>query len=123
MLQNDYNLKVDPETVRITSRRAGYNGRVPLKKPYISKVNKAKHSHFAKLKLQTFWESVLFSDESKFIVFSSDRRVKVWRRPNEAFKSQNLCPMVKHDEGNILVWGYMSAAGVGNFDFIYGNID
>ena len=34
MLQNDY--------IRITLRRAGYNGRVPLKKPYISKVNKAK---------------------------------------------------------------------------------
>ena len=80
MLQNDYNLKVDPETIRTTLRRAGYNGRVPLKKPYISKVNKAKRLHFAKLYInepQTFWESVLFTDESKFNVFSSDGRVKV----------------------------------------------
>ena len=31
MLQKDYSLKVDPETVRI-ALRAGYNSRVPLKK-------------------------------------------------------------------------------------------
>ncbi|XP_004210735.2 uncharacterized protein LOC101237162 [Hydra vulgaris] len=49
MLQNDDDLKVDPETVRITLRRAGYNSRVPLKKPFISKVNKGKRLHFTKL--------------------------------------------------------------------------
>ena len=125
MLQNDYNLKVDPETIRITLRRAGYNGRVPLKKPYISKVNKAKQLHFAKLYInepQTFWESVLFTDESKFNVFSSGGRVKVWRKPNKAFKKQNLCTTVKHGGGIVLVWGCMSASGVGNLVFIDGSM-
>ena len=79
MLQNGYNLKVDSETIRITSRRAGYNGRVPLKKPYISKINKAKRLHFAKLYFnepQTFWESVLFTDESNLMCFLQMEELK-----------------------------------------------
>ena len=97
-----------------------------MKKPNISKVNKTKRLHFTNFHINephTFWESVLFSDKSKFNVFSSERRFKVWRRPNEAFKSQNLCPTVKHGRGSVLVWGYMSVAGVGNLVFIDGNMD
>ena len=48
LLQNDYNLKVDPETVRIILRRAKCNGRVPLKKPNINKVNKSQTSALCK---------------------------------------------------------------------------
>ena len=46
---------------------------------------------------------IFFSDESKFNVFSSDGRVKVWRRPNEAIKTQKLCAMVKHGRVSVLV--------------------
>ncbi|XP_035221430.1 uncharacterized protein LOC118194391 [Stegodyphus dumicola] len=44
-------------------RRAGYNGRKALKKPFISKINRAKRLKFAKehiLKPKEFWNEVIF---------------------------------------------------------------
>lgn len=37
----------------------------------------------------------------------------VRRRPGEAFRAECLVPTVKHGGGSIMVWGCMSAAGVG----------
>ena len=66
---------------------------------------------------------LLFYIYIKFNVILSDGRVKIWRRPNEAFKTQNLCPRVKHGGGSGLVWGCMSAASVENLVFINENMD
>ncbi|VVC27140.1 Paired domain,Homeobox domain-like,Winged helix-turn-helix DNA-binding domain [Cinara cedri] len=66
-----------------------------------------------KLKLNQF-------DENKFNIFGSDGRVMVWRKPNKQMDCKHLCPTVKHGGGNVLVWGCMSATGVGNLVFING---
>lgn len=39
-------------------------------------------------------EPVLFTDESRFILYFTDRRARVWRRPNESFNRENVA---KHD--------------------------
>ena len=48
-----------------------------------------------------------------------------WRKcfSVEVSETQNLCPMAKHGGGSVLVWGCMSAAGVGNLASIDGNMD
>ena len=58
----------------------------------------------------SFWESVLFSDESKFDIHKSDGHVVVWRKPNQQMLIKSLCGTVKHDEGEIVVWRFMRAA-------------
>jgi len=121
MIDTDYNIRVVPQTIRNVIRNAGYKGCVARKKPFISKINKKKRLDFAKShinKVNDFWKSVLFSDESKFNIFGSDGRVMVWRKPNKQMDCKNLCPTVKHGGGNELVWGCMSATGVGNLVFI-----
>ncbi|GFW47896.1 hypothetical protein TNCV_2400831 [Trichonephila clavipes] len=35
----------------------------------------------------TYWQKVVFSDESRFVLGTDDIRVRVWRRPGERFKS------------------------------------
>jgi len=67
-----------------------------------------------------YWEQVIFSDESKFNIFGSDGEGKVWRKPCEELKLKNVKPTVKHGGGSVLVWGCMSARGVGNLVFIDG---
>lgn len=109
------------ETVRKVIRSAGYNGRVPRKKPFLSERNILKRSDYAKKYVNKpidFWKNVIFSDESKFNLFSSDGRRTVWRKPNSALEIKNIIPTIKHGGGSVLVWGCMSYSGVGNLHFI-----
>lgn len=118
--------EVNPETVRRAIRENGYNGRIARKKPFINEVNRRKRLDFAKLhelKDNNFWDTVLFTDESKYNIFGSDGRVNVWRKPNEELNIKNLRSTVKHGGGSVMVWGCMSAAGVGNLVFIDGIMD
>ena len=69
---------------------------------------------------ESFWRRVLFTDESKFNLFGSDGRTKIWRKTGTAYQTQNLIPTVKHGGGSVMVWGAMGAAGVGHLTFIDG---
>lgn len=42
-----------------------------------------------------FWETIIFSDESKNNLSGSDGRVCVWRKPNTKLQIQNLCVTVR----------------------------
>ena len=70
-----------------------------------------------------YWNIVLWSDEMKINLFGSDGFKHVWRRPGEEYKDKCVMPTVKHGGGNVMVWGCMSAAGVGEFYFIEGNMN
>ena len=47
----------------------------------------------------------------------------VWRQKNTEMNPKHLRPTVKHGGGGVLVWGCMSASGVGNLHFIDGIMD
>lgn len=66
---------------------------------------------------------MLFTDESKFNIFGSDGMVRVWRKPNTELQNKYLRATVKHGGGSVMVWGCVSAAGVGNLHFIEGIMD
>lgn len=70
-----------------------------------------------------FWKRVLFTDESKFNVFQSDGKPKVWRKPNTSLDKQHLQPTVKYDGGLVMVWDCFSYNGVGKLHFIDGIMD
>ena len=45
------------------------------------------------------WKKVLWTDESKFEIFSSSRRVFVHRQVGERMVPQSVTPTVKHGGG------------------------
>lgn len=117
---------VTAQTVRNAIRNLGYNSRTARCKPYISEVNQVKRFEFAEKHLhadETFWRKVLFTDESKYNVFSSDGKIKVWRKRNAEFERKNLKTTIKHGGGSVMVWGCCGANGVGNLVFVEGNMD
>ncbi len=114
---------ITAQTVRNTIKSMGYNSRTARLKPLLSTANIEKRFNFAKeyrMKDETFWNNVIFTDESKYNVFSSDGKVRVWRKPNTEFQKQNLKPTVKHGGGSVMVWGCFAASGVGSLVFIDG---
>ncbi len=69
---------------------------------------------------EDYWDSILWSDETKINVFGTDGFKTVWRRKGEEYKEKCMVPTVKHGGGGVLMWGCMSAAGVGELHFIDG---
>lgn len=59
------------------------------------------------------WKNVLWTDESKFQLFNTNRRVFVRRFAGERFSKPCLVPTVKHGGGSVMVWGAISGKGVG----------
>ena len=69
------------------------------------------------------WSKVLFTDESKFDLFGSNRRTFVRRLANERYKKECLTPTVKHGGGNIMVWGGKCTKGVTQLKRVEGIMD
>jgi hypothetical protein len=69
------------------------------------------------------WKSVVFSDESKFNRIGSDGRDFCWRRPGEEFDPRFTKKTVKHGGGSVMVWGCLTAQGLGRLVRIEGNMD
>ena len=69
-----------------------------------------------------WWNTVIFSNESKFNISGSDGRIQVWRQPKKELEEKNMQATVKHGGGNCMVWGCMSAQGVGELVFIEGKM-
>jgi len=110
-------------TVQRRLNQCGLKGCVAKKKPFISETNRLKRLKFAKEHIGWSvdqWKKVLWSDETKYNMRASDGVVYVWRRRGEALKADCLRGTVKHGGGNILIWGCMSAAGVGRIHRVEG---
>ncbi|GFT04910.1 transposable element Tc1 transposase [Trichonephila clavipes] len=114
---------VNPETDRNVLRKHKYHGRVPQREPYISKANRQARLAFAKMYVRQpteYWENIIFVFESKYNIFGSDGKQKVWWKSNTAMHVKNLRPTVKYGWGNQIVWGCMASSGFGNLHFIDG---
>lgn len=88
----------------------------PIKKPLLTHRHKLMRLQFAQTYLnwtpQT-WNTVLFSDESKFQLFGSDSIQYIRCPPCTRFDSKYQIPTVKHGGGNIMVWVCFSRSGTG----------
>ncbi len=54
-------------------------------------------------KAMDYWNHVLWSDETKINLISSDGVKSVWRQPGEEYKDKNALPKIKHGGGSVIV--------------------
>ena len=114
------------QTIRRTLHQIGVYGCHPRRKPLLKTIHKKARKQFAEdllTKHMDNWNHVLWSDEMKINLFRSDGFKLMWRRLGEEYKDQCVMPTVKHGGENIMVWGCMSVAGVGELHFTEGNMN
>ncbi len=109
-------MTISHDAIRRTLQRNGIHGCRPRNKPLLKPRAHAD-------KDEDYWDSILWSDETKINVFGTDGFKTVWRRKGEEYKKKCMVPTVKHGGGSILMWGCMSAAGVGELHFIDGSMN
>ncbi len=113
---------ISRDTIWHKMQRNGMHGCRPRKKPLLKPRHKKARLEFARAhadKDEDYWVSILWSDETKINVFGTDGFKTVWRRKGEEYKEKGMVT-VKHGGGSVLMWGCMSAAGVGELHFIDG---
>lgn len=101
-------------TARNILIQGGLRARTPVKKPWISKKNRARRLKFAKEHLDWTieqWKRVLWSDESKNNLFGSDGRRFVRRPAGKRFDKKYTRPTVKHS-ASVMPWGAFHYGGV-----------
>lgn len=126
MMNKYHGLKCSVDTVKRRLRKNNLFGRRPVKKPLISVKNRKARIQFAMEHLKWTakeWSKILFSDESKFMLFGSDG-IKFVRRPiGTRFDPKYQLPTVKHGGGNVMVWGCFSRDCIGPIHRIEGIMD
>ena len=76
-IKKQLDISLSAQTVRNRAHEIGMFGRVATKKPYINKVNRRKCLKFAKEMLEKpmdFWQTFIWSDESKFEPFQREKQ-------------------------------------------------
>lgn len=119
-------LTASPQTVRNALKQAGLKSAVKVKRPLLAPRHIRARLEFAKKYLswtKIDWRRVVFSDETKVNRLGSDGRQWVWKKPGASLKSQHVQGTVKFGGGSLMLWGCMTARGVGFACRIDGGMD
>ncbi len=114
------------QTVRNRLRAGGLRARKPAKKPKLTDRHKRARLQWARQHVRwthAQWSNVLFTDESRFLLFRNDGRMRVWRRPGERFSECCIQPRVQGGGGGVMVWGGISNRGKTDLVFVNGNMN
>jgi hypothetical protein len=105
---------------------AGYHSRVAVRKPLISEKNRKDRLQWCKQHQKWTdeqWKKVIWSDESRFTLFQSDGRTRVWRLPKEKYDVDCIVPTVKHGGGGVMVWGCFTWESLGPLVRVEGTVN
>uniref|UniRef100_A0AAZ3S2Q7 Transposase Tc1-like domain-containing protein n=1 Tax=Oncorhynchus tshawytscha TaxID=74940 RepID=A0AAZ3S2Q7_ONCTS len=106
--QSSSNRHISTSTVQRRLRESGLYSQIAAKITLLKEpTNKKKRLACAKKHEQwtlARWKSDLWSDESKFEIFGSNRHVFVGRRVGEQIISACVVPTVKHGGGGVTLW-------------------
>ena len=73
-----------------------------------------------KEKENSFWERVLWTDETKIKLLGHNYRNHVWKK--DGYSPKNTVPTVKFGSGSIMTWGCFFAKGMGKISIINGKM-
>jgi transposase len=125
-LANNTGVVVSVNTVRRVLRKNGMYSTKKIKKPMLSRRHRNARMEFAiRHKDWTVkdWCKVVWSDETKINHLGSDGREWCWKHRGEGLSDRTCQPTVKHGGGSLMVWGCITAEGIGYLTRIDGHLN
>lgn len=119
-------VEVSTKTVQRALREAGMRAVTKKKKPRLLPRHIKERKNFALCHQHWTvedWKRVIWSDETKINHLGSDGCKWVWKRQGEGLKAHQVQGTVKFGGGNLMLWGCMTAEGVGYACRIDGRMD
>ena len=104
----------------------GFGSYSPAKKPALNDRQKANRLKWCEDKVDWTleqWRSVVWSDESRFMIVGNDGSIRVARKEGERYLDQHILHTYKFGKGSVMVWGCFWAGGIGPLVTLTGNID
>lgn len=116
--------QVSTSTARRVLHEQGYFSRIGRRKPLVSESNRQKRLRWCKERRQwdEEWNNVIWSDESRFLLYENDGRHRVWRKPHEQYDIDCMFPTVKSGNKGIMVWGCFTKKRLGPLVVVDGSI-
>ena len=102
-------------TFRNYLKEHGLRSRKAKAYPFINAFQRTRRLHWAQelsRKPQHFWRNVVYSDETRILLFQNYGRVKVSCAKGQRNNPRHVQPTIKHGL-SLTVWGCMSYNGVG----------
>ena len=126
-LKKDFNIDATVQTVRSCLRVNGLKACSPRKVPLLSARHVVKRITFAKKHSNwplKKWRNVLWTDESKIVLYGGKgSRAYVRRPPNAEYNPKYTIKTIKHGGCSIMVWACSSYFGVGPIHHITTTMD
>ena len=117
--------RVTAHTIRNRLRTAGLRARRPYFGPNLTRVHRQqrllwtrRHVRFT----QRQWNTVVFSDESRFTLSFADGRIRAWRRRGERHAQCCVREVDRFGGGNLMAWGAFTSNGRSRLVVIQGNM-
>ena len=120
------NTPVSRMLVNLRLIRAGYFARRPLKKLLLLQRHRQARMDWARNHLRWrpgHWQHVIFSDESRFLLYRIDGRIRVRRQQHEAYNEDCIVPRVQAGGGGVTIWGAFHHGGKCDLHIVDGNLD
>ncbi len=102
-----YNQIISVQTARNRLREAHLHDRRPHRGLDLTAVRHRNRLEWANPHIRwrlVLWRGVLFTDESRFLLYRADGRQHVWHRVGERFADVNVVNRVAHGGGGVMVW-------------------
>ena len=114
VVRRTYGIQISSNTIRRRLRGRNLTPRIPARGPRLTAEHRRNRLQFARMHVNwepADWSRVLFSDETRFSLYHSDRRVRVYRRPGERYAQCNFVENIRHGGGSVMFWGGVSLGG------------
>jgi len=120
------NNRISDQTVRNRLHQCGLRARRPLKGAILKKRHRTARLQWCRTRVtwnRLTWQTILFSDESRFCLKFSDGRARVYRRRGERLSDACVQETDRFGGGSVMVWGGVSHNGCTELKIVAGNLN